>query len=125
MPVREGFDHHQAVYEIVAVSLGLEVVDCQNSGLKLMVVPDVRTGFTSTEAGLEVQAGEVSTVSTIPMSVQQHPILGVGAQLEAALTAVTPAPRYGVTGIWVPFRRNPADRFSAYADHEHVNEVLG
>lgn len=124
--VTDDFDHHQAVYKHVAIALGLDVVDCQNNGLRLVLIPGVRIGLTSTEVRntTDIRAGKVITVCMIPPHVGRLTSHGYPALLEAALTGEV-GRAYSVTGLWVPSRRDSADRCSAYADLEYPNAILG
>ena len=108
------FDHQQAVYEMVAVALGLAAEDCEHHKLRLMIVPGVAIGFTVGDIGKGSQFPQDITVSMAAPS-------DTGALLEASYTAAftttqseTKIPRYRVMGIWVPIRNQKKLKFTAY-----------
>jgi hypothetical protein len=108
----EEFDHYPVVYELIANVLGLDVRECHDSSLNLVVVPGQCIGFTAPalESGMGCQ--DVITVSImeyknrIPMRmltpeaverIEHSPLT-----LEAIKVAGSPIPRYRAAGIWVP-----------------------
>jgi hypothetical protein len=127
----ELFDHHQAIYKLVAAVLGLEVRDCQYRGLKLVVVPDISIGLTTMEVGNEKIPGsrkkgtrEVITISTSNTDNLSDPEHNGGSILEAVQVAKYPIARYRVTGIWVPFVFEDAFRAGAYMQARFHNALL-
>jgi len=104
----ENLDHYPVVYDLIAVVLGLDVSDCQNCGLKLMVVPGKCIGFTAPVLKSETGWEQVITISTGHFDGFQIAEEAHGAEehdwvtLEAVKVADHPVPRYRAAGIWVP-----------------------
>jgi hypothetical protein len=122
----EGLDHHQLVYKLVAISLGLDPSSCQSRGLKLIVVVDRCIGLVAPDI-LE-NGRDVITISTSEL--RNGP--GQGSDetwgepmLEAVKIADKPFLKYRAAGIWVPHGRNQASKAGAYIEPNYSNALLG
>jgi len=123
----ENFDHYSVVYSLIATVLGLDVRDCQNCGLKLMVVPGHCIGFTTPVLKSEAGREEAITVSITHFSgilKEVHRITKpYWVTLEAVKVADQPVPRYRATGIWVP-QDKLSLQVGAYVDQNDYDALL-
>jgi hypothetical protein len=122
----EGLDHHQLIYRLIAISLGLEPRRCQVSGLKLMVFANRCIGLVAPSV-LDGD-GDVITVSTSSLRHQPNrDCLEFNGELmlEAVKIADEPFPRYRAAGIWVPHGAREVSKAGAYIEPEYPNALLG
>jgi hypothetical protein len=121
----EDLDHHQLIYRLVAISLGLDPRDCQSRGLKLVVVVNYCIGLVTPEV---LEGGhQVITVSTSRYLDRwdEHLDENTEVMLEATKVADEPLPRYRAAGIWVPHGRREVFPACAYIEPEYPNGFLG
>lgn len=122
-------DHHQAVYTLVSLALGLDPEQCQGRGLRLMVFLGTPPciGLTTMELGDGNLAthflldshqgiGSLITISTEAPKAGENVRRFGDLMLEGIRENDSLPARYRLTGIWVPFGFNSSFKPGAIFD---------
>ncbi|KAJ5991372.1 hypothetical protein N7499_012029 [Penicillium canescens] len=129
-------DHHDAMYGLVAIALGISRSACEAQGLRLMVSLEYPPciGFMKPELSLQeptptynerVQGrqGHNDEYLTVCTAVYSHK--AGCALLEAAIEAQGPPVVLKVSGIWVPMKYTPLHEVAALAQTSSRDGRLG
>jgi hypothetical protein len=118
-------DHDAAVYELVTLSLGLDIDLCRQAGLTLMTQTGEPPLLGLTREPISTLDGEIPQSMTVWLGINSgESIFTGGMEAWKVSDEAGQIPKWQVRGVWIPFKEFEERPNGGYLDHTARDAIL-